>query len=423
MSEVKLGRVVPIYKGEYNETTQYHELDIVYYNGSSYMAKQDTKGNTLPTGTENDYWGLVVDKGPQGPKGDTGDTGAQGKQGSMGPEGPQGETGKKGDRGTSYDYHELLKYKMISNTVADYLDGHKIPDSFFTRCSEIGATVSLVVMVPVENNGVNKLPYDYPIDTAEKYIKRALDLGTRVDVLKPHIGYTDVFDRFNYNPTDYVGFFNNWKSYLVKLAKLCDKYNIKFLSIGCEQYKQSGIEYLEYWKDIINAIKEVSQVSVTYAFSKTEFQDKNHRVIMPYLDVIGVNIYPRLTDRKYSDSLPILTDGWKFDPLSNFSFEDVLYELSSEYNKDVLVTEVGASPYIHAINESYAGRNPLPEETRYDALALYIKSIYYNVSVNGRIIGIAWWHGEESGPFSFFKYSTDEITMSEQAMRDAIKEY
>ena len=75
MSEVKLGRVAPIYKGVYDETTAYNALDIVYYNGRSYMAKQDTKGNALPTGTDNDYWGLIVDKGPQGPKGDKGDTG------------------------------------------------------------------------------------------------------------------------------------------------------------------------------------------------------------------------------------------------------------------------------------------------------------------------------------------------------------
>ena len=45
MSEVKLGRVAPIYKGVYDETTAYNALDIVYYNGRSYMAKQDTKGN------------------------------------------------------------------------------------------------------------------------------------------------------------------------------------------------------------------------------------------------------------------------------------------------------------------------------------------------------------------------------------------
>ena len=94
MSEVKLGRVVPIYKGGYNETTAYNALDIVYYNGRSYMAKQDTKGNELPTGTDNDYWGLIADKGADGSDGKIGPIGPQGKQGTMGPAGDKGAAGK-----------------------------------------------------------------------------------------------------------------------------------------------------------------------------------------------------------------------------------------------------------------------------------------------------------------------------------------
>lgn len=116
MSEVKLGRVVPIYKGIYNEETAYNALDIVYYNGRSYIAKQDTKGNALPTGTDNDYWGLIVDKGPQGPKGDTGQQGAKGEQGSMGPEGPQGPQGPKGEPGTPADNSKLDK---LTNDLGD----------------------------------------------------------------------------------------------------------------------------------------------------------------------------------------------------------------------------------------------------------------------------------------------------------------
>ena len=99
MSEVKLGRVVPIYKGGYNETTAYNALDIVYYNGRSYMAKQDTKGNALPTGTDNDYWGLIADKGADGAEGKIGPIGPQGKQGTMGPSGADGPQGPKGDKG------------------------------------------------------------------------------------------------------------------------------------------------------------------------------------------------------------------------------------------------------------------------------------------------------------------------------------
>ena len=51
-----LGRVLPIFKGEYDNDEIYTNLDVVYYNGSSYVAKEETQGN-LPTDTE--YWQSV----------------------------------------------------------------------------------------------------------------------------------------------------------------------------------------------------------------------------------------------------------------------------------------------------------------------------------------------------------------------------
>lgn len=55
-----LGKVGVVPKGEYNGATRYTKLDIVKYNGQSYMALAETIGN-LPTNTE--YWQLLVEKG------------------------------------------------------------------------------------------------------------------------------------------------------------------------------------------------------------------------------------------------------------------------------------------------------------------------------------------------------------------------
>ena len=60
-----LGRVLPIFKGEYDNNTRYSNLDVVYYNGSSYVAKGDTKGN-LPTDEEN--WQPVAMAGVLSPE-------------------------------------------------------------------------------------------------------------------------------------------------------------------------------------------------------------------------------------------------------------------------------------------------------------------------------------------------------------------
>lgn len=59
-----LGRVLPIFKGTYSSTANYVPLDIVYYNGSSYVCKQNAQ-NVLPTNTS--YWQIVALKGELSP--------------------------------------------------------------------------------------------------------------------------------------------------------------------------------------------------------------------------------------------------------------------------------------------------------------------------------------------------------------------
>ena len=90
MGKQILGRVIPIPKGEYSYNTSYTELDIVSYNGGSYICKKPTLGNE-PTNTE--YWQLISKKG------DVGAQGQNGEQGPVGPQGPQGEKGEKGEKG------------------------------------------------------------------------------------------------------------------------------------------------------------------------------------------------------------------------------------------------------------------------------------------------------------------------------------
>ena len=54
-----LGKVGILLRGEYNSSTTYAKLDVVTYQGESYIAKTTTVGN-LPTNTE--YWQLLVEK-------------------------------------------------------------------------------------------------------------------------------------------------------------------------------------------------------------------------------------------------------------------------------------------------------------------------------------------------------------------------
>lgn len=52
------GRVLLIPKGAYISSTTYHMLDVVSYNGNSYVAKQTTTGNT--PSADNEYWMILA---------------------------------------------------------------------------------------------------------------------------------------------------------------------------------------------------------------------------------------------------------------------------------------------------------------------------------------------------------------------------
>ena len=66
MSIYNLGRVVPIFKGDYNNNNEYKYLDVVLYNGSSYVVVKDSTTGNLPTDTE--YWAMVAQAGTLSPE-------------------------------------------------------------------------------------------------------------------------------------------------------------------------------------------------------------------------------------------------------------------------------------------------------------------------------------------------------------------
>lgn len=96
-----LGRVMPVAQGAYSTTKTYVPLDIVTYNGSSYICLAT---NTGKAPTDMTYWQSLAMRGsdgPAGPAGKDGATGAKGDTGSQGPQGLQGIQGPKGDTGAT----------------------------------------------------------------------------------------------------------------------------------------------------------------------------------------------------------------------------------------------------------------------------------------------------------------------------------
>ena len=97
MAEIKIGRVRMGWKGTWNSTTTYVAQDAVYYDGETFVAKQDVPVGTATTNAT--YWQKVAQKGTNGQDGATGATGATGPQGPQGIQGIQGETGPQGATG------------------------------------------------------------------------------------------------------------------------------------------------------------------------------------------------------------------------------------------------------------------------------------------------------------------------------------
>lgn len=98
-----LGRVSLVPRGRYDGAAVYNRLDIVEYEGSSYLVLAD--GVTGVTPAAGEAYMLVAEKGetgktgPQGEQGPQGVQGIQGEQGPQGDIGPQGETGPQGPQG------------------------------------------------------------------------------------------------------------------------------------------------------------------------------------------------------------------------------------------------------------------------------------------------------------------------------------
>ena len=75
MSNVtSLGRVLPLFKGNYVNSTEYNKLDVVLSEGSSYVSIIDSNTGHTPAPDSN-YWKLIAVKGQQGNQGMTGDFG------------------------------------------------------------------------------------------------------------------------------------------------------------------------------------------------------------------------------------------------------------------------------------------------------------------------------------------------------------
>ena len=164
-------------------------------------------------------------------------------------------------------------------------------------------------------------------------------------VFKPNLSPLDGTLTSSMAPSDVAAFFASYKAEIVHLATLAQEGGVSTFAIGNEMSSLSGAQYLPYWTDIIDSVRQVYHGQLTYAAAT----DEAYKVsFWNELDIIGVNTYPPLTNSE-NPTVQQLVQAWNEVPTNpywatvfeNKSPVDFLHSLSDQYGKQVLMTEVG----------------------------------------------------------------------------------
>lgn len=103
MPTLKIGRVRPVYQGEYSSAQGYVVLDRVLYEGEVWECVKDAPAGTAPQENASAFWVRIGARGPQGERGAQGIQGPAGADGATGPAGPAGQQGEQGEPGPKGD--------------------------------------------------------------------------------------------------------------------------------------------------------------------------------------------------------------------------------------------------------------------------------------------------------------------------------
>ena len=179
-------------------------------------------------------------------------------------------------------------------------------------------------------------------------IKAAQAAGLDV-LLKPHVDPLDGIWRAYMEPDDPAAWFASYKAMLVNYAQIAQQTGLKTMSIGTELVSMTGANYRAQWLDIIDAVRDVFDGELTYS---AEWGEANTLSFWDEIDVIGIDGYFPLAA---SDKVPTAAElklSWTHasavdyvdDVLGGVSPVEFLHNLSVQYDKKVMFTEIGFRP-------------------------------------------------------------------------------
>lgn len=216
-------------------------------------------------------------------------------------------------------------------------------------------------------------------------IKEAHRLGLKV-MLKPHIDLSkepryEVVWRGNIGgftqEEHWAQWFESYEAMIIKYAKLAEELKVEMFSVSCELISVNSKE--TYWRNIIANIRKVYSGLLTS--SANHSGEEVSKKWWDALDFIGVDAYYLSIKPSAYSSLFNQLDT-RLQTIAN-----TLESLSKKYQKDVIITEIGACSGKCVINN----RNTVPEVIDHFMQGYYYDKFMSVFSKKPFIKGFFWW--------------------------------
>jgi hypothetical protein len=170
-------------------------------------------------------------------------------------------------------------------------------------------------------------------------IQKCKDAGLNVKAIKFHLyGATS---SVSLNPSSPSTWFTNYQNAVTHIAQLCQPYNIEYFVISNERTDMTQVaSYVSNWQSIISAVKAFGYKTMCNC---TMFEIRQS-AILSYVDAIGVNLYPHLSNNGVNATIEECVQGWRHDMSGNECINTLEY-IKKTFNKPTFVSETGCTPY------------------------------------------------------------------------------
>ena len=214
-------------------------------------------------------------------------------------------------------------------------------------------------------------------------------------MLKPHIWMNEGWrsEIAMQTEEDWQKWFRQYDNFIVHYARLAEEIEATAFCIGVEMY-QSVKQRPEYWRHVIDTVRSIYSGKLTYAANwDREFKEVN---FWNQLDYIGIQAYYPLS-KKNNPTIKELTEGWQ-------KYHDELKDLSTEWQRPILFTEVGYKSTKGSAKEPWVWESPwsmLFRKVSYQTQVNTYEALFETFWEEPWFAGVHLWKWEGDDPFDF----------------------